>query len=703
MYTKRPLSAGLFALTQVAAACAVAQPGDADYELVTTAIHTRASATALPVTVLAGDELHDEVRATLGDTLSWQPGISNASFGPAVGQPVIRGQSARRVLNMVNAVPTADASGNSSDHAVVVEAILADSIEVLRGPATLLYGGGAIGGVVNVIDNRIPVRPVTESTFTVEARHDSAASLDNIVGRLEFATGDFSWHLDGLAKNWEDLEIPGLAIDPAYLEEDDHEEEEDEHHEEEVENTDGFVANTGGETSAWTAGGAWHFENGFIGLSVNEFNNLYGLPAGAHMHHHEGHEDEDHEEEGHEEEHHEEENVLIDMDSTRYDLSAEFNFEDNFIEKINYRMALTEYTHSELEGPGVVGTSFSNDSIQHRLLISHQPMGSFHGVAGLQFSDEEFSAIGEESFIPVTDITSTGLFLVEDFHTGNTTWEFGARLGRDSYSPQNGASVSRDFNTSSLSISALSDFSDWFTTGLSISRSQRSPSIEELYANEGVIDPEACVIHLATSSCEIGNSNMSRETALNTDLTFSIDRGRTSATITLFNNDFSDYIFLNNSGEEVDEFAIRYFQQADARFSGIEADIDIDLSADWQLRVFADLINSHIEGAGDAPRLPPARLGTELSYSAGNWQASTSVLHAFEQNEPGNNELPTDSYTRWDAELSYTLSNMPRGEALFFLKARNIADEEIRAATSVLRGFAPEPGRSLEAGVRFRY
>ncbi|MBT6043427.1 MAG: Plug domain-containing protein, partial [Gammaproteobacteria bacterium] len=190
-----------FTLASVSAAAQ-----DADYELSTTAMHTIRSQTALPVTILSGKELRDATRATIGDTLSNQPGISNASFGPAVGQPVIRGQQGRRVMNLSNAVPNADASGNSADHAVSVEPILADAIEVLRGPSTLLYGGGGIGGVVNIIDNRIPRSLLDTPVFNIEARHDSAADQDTVATRLEFNTGNFAWHLDGVQRQWKDLE-----------------------------------------------------------------------------------------------------------------------------------------------------------------------------------------------------------------------------------------------------------------------------------------------------------------------------------------------------------------------------------------------------------------------------------------------------------------------------------------------------------------
>jgi iron complex outermembrane receptor protein len=236
---------------------------EADYELVTTGMHTIRSETALPVTVLAGDTLRNAARATIGETLANQPGINNASFGPAVGQTVIRGQQGRRVMSLNNSIANADASGNSADHSVAVEAILADAIEVLRGPSTLLYGGGAIGGVVNVIDNRIPRNLPDSPLFILESRHDTAADQTSSIGRLEFATGNLAWHLDGLRRDWNNLDIPGLAIAPDYLDDDE-------------ENTTGHIRNTAGESEAATVGVSWLFDSGFLGVAINQLDNFYG-------------------------------------------------------------------------------------------------------------------------------------------------------------------------------------------------------------------------------------------------------------------------------------------------------------------------------------------------------------------------------------------------------------------------------------------
>jgi iron complex outermembrane recepter protein len=668
------------------------------YEMITTAIHVRSSETALPVTVLANDALHDAARATIGDTLSSQPGINNASFGPAVGQTVIRGQQGRRVMNLTNSLPNADASGNSADHAMTVEPILANAVEVLRGPSTLLYGGGAIGGVVNVIDRRIATSLPEEPAIAFETRHDTAADQQSFVGSADFATGNFVWHIDALQREWNDLEIPGLAIDPAYLEDEPHEEgeHEEEEHEEEAENTNGFIPNSGGKTESWTAGSSWVTAQGYVGLAFSRLDNNYGLPAGAHSHAHEDEEEHDVEEAE------EEENVSIAMERDRYDLQTGWQNLQPWLENLDYKLSYTDYAHAELEGPGLVGTRFSNKSWQQRLQLTHAEFAGLHGVLGLQNSQEEFGAVGLESFIPLTDIDSTGIFLVEDYHFPAVTVELGARLNHDDYGPQQHAAPGRDFSTTSLSASALWDVNDPLTFGLSIASSERAPSIEELYSNFGVSDLEDCVIHFATGACEIGSVDFNEEKSVNTDFTVYLDYDKFKATLTLFHNDFSDYIGQLTTGVEAHGFPVREYQQIDARFTGIEVDASYQLNDSVSLRLFGDSMRGKFDSNGDVPRMPPARVGLDIDLAVADWTAYLTLLHAADQDKPGDFEIETDGYDRIDAGVDYTIAS-DGGELLLFLKGRNLGDEEIRLASSYLRGFAPEAGRSFEAGMRYRF
>ncbi|MDR2212952.1 MAG: TonB-dependent receptor [Pseudomonadales bacterium] len=679
-----PFALGLLA---VALTPAYAQTNSGEIEeLITTAIHVRSSETALPVTVLSGDELHEAASATLGETLGSQPGLNNASFGPAVGQTVVRGQQGRRVMNLSNGMPIADASGNSADHAQTVEAILATTLEVLRGPSTLLYGGGAIGGVVNVGDRRIASSIPSAPALALESRYDGASDLSTTVGSLEFSHGNLVWHFDGLYRQWNDLKIPGFASDPRYLDGDTHSET----------NSEGFIANTGGRGNSASGAVSWVFDQGgHLGLAYNKQENFYGLPPGAHGH--EESEDADQEEAAEAEEF-----VHIDMQRERYDLDGEWLDLAPWAERLSYKLSYTDYAHSEIEGDGATGTRFSNESWQQRLQITHTDSPERHGALGLQRADEVFAAVGEESFIPVTDIASTGLFLVEDFHLTNLTFEGGGRINRDQYTPQSSPAPARGFTTYSLSGSALWDMNAATTLGLSLSRSQRAPSVEELYSNYDLNDLETCVIHHASGSCEIGDSGFGAETSFNTDLTLSFNYERFDATLTAFYNRFNDYIGQVATGEEAEGFPVLAYAQDDARFTGLEVSADWQLGLAYKLSLFGDLVRGHLDNLGDAPRMPAARIGTELRYDGANWSLFASAQHAFAQDRAGQFELGTAAWTRVDLGADYTL-NVGAGELLLFARAHNLTNEDIRLATSYLRGFAPEAGRALEAGVRYSF
>ncbi len=677
-------------LPLLGAVAASANAQEAEFEIIIDAVHVRNAETALPITIMDGDEIRDEARLSLGDSLSRQPGINNASFGPAVGQPVIRGQQGRRVMNLTNGMPNTDASGNSADHANTVEPMLATGVEILRGPSALLYGGGAIGGVINILDSRFNDEVPSAPSFAFEARHDTASDMNTLIYNLNFATGNLVWHLDATLRDWNDLEIPGMAIDSATLES----LHDPAHPDEEPENTDGFIANTGGENSAGTIGWSYVMNNGFIGFSANRIENEYGLPAGVHGEHHE-------EGDGDEEAHGAD--VYIDMKRNRYDAIASFEDISPMLESMSFRISRTEYEHAEMEGPGVVGTRFSNDSWAQRLQLTHPEINNWHGVIGLQNSSETFGAEGEESFIPVTDISSTGLFLVEALHRGNFTYEFGFRVNRDELDPEDVSVRSRSFSTQSYSGSMLWDANNISSLGIAVSHAERAPSVEELYSNFGVTDPVDCVIHFATGSCELGDVNLGEEASNNVDINLYLSLTNVEATFTVFYNSFDDYIFQANTGVEVDGMPVRNYLNGDARFYGLEVDTSIFLAPDWELRVFGDTIDAKLDNNGRVPRIPPYRLGSELAYDRGDFTAALSVLHAFDQNDPGLNELATDGYTRWDLRADYQLGSETLGNLMLFSSLRNITNEEIRLSTSFLRGFAPESGRSLELGIRYNF
>lgn len=703
----------------VAQASAVAQAQTTDtgkperlieHVLVTMPLHKETAETALPFTVVSGDELRRSAGATIGKTLANLPGISNASFGPGVGQPVIRGQQGPRVRVLQNGTTSADASKASQDHANAVEALLANSIEVLRGPSTLLYGGGAIGGVVNVLDNRIPTTLPEGPSGGLSYRHDTASSMDVGVAKFEGSSGNFAFHLDAMARDFDDLEIPGMA---ALGEDGDHdgEDHEDEDHEgedhgDEGDAPSGIVPNTAGDAKSFTFGSSYHFDSGFVGLSVSRLENTYGLPAGAHAHEHEEEHDDDHEGEDHDEheEGEEEGGITLDMEQTRYDALAHWHDVLPGIEVARAFVTYTDYEHVEIEPGGEVGTLYANESIEGRLELVHKNFAGFDGVFGLQTSSGEFSAIGEEAFIPSTDYQELGVFVVEDYHTERWIFELGLRYDREEREPAV-AGPDRSFNAFSGALSGLYQFNDAWQFGVALSRSERAPSIEELYSNVGN-DFDELVLHAATGAYEIGNTELDTEISQNVDLSLRWTGDASFASLQVYYNDFGDYINLVNTGVELGEDPVREFEQTDAEFVGLEFDSEVALGSlaggEWYAGLFGDITRGELDNGDDVPRLPPMRIGIKVGWESDRLSLWTRVLDAADQDRPGANEEETPGFTRWDAGAEYTL-DMGRQDLLLSLSLNNITDEEIRLSSSFLRDVAPEAGFGVVAAVTLRF
>ncbi len=659
------------------------------------------SETALPKSVLIGDKLRTKIEPTIGATLEQQPGISNASFGPGVGQPVIRGQSGSRVKVLQNSLGSLDVSNLSPDHANSTEPLWADRIEILRGPATLLYGSGAIGGIVNIIDNRIPDHvPDTLLQGALEQRYNTVNEGISSAFKLEGGIDRLAWHVDGFYRESIDMQIPGYAIDES-AEADGHAED---GHEEEIDNSFGRLLNTNTRARGGSAGFSYVGDNGFIGVSVNHLDNNYGIPPGAHSH------EEEHEEGEHEEDEHQEEaeNVRIDMRQTRYDLKGEWYEPFEFAEQIKLRVGYNDYQHVELEN-GAIGTTYKNKGIVSRFELTHLPWLWFdHGVVGFQTDNSEFSALGEEAVVPKSDIDRFGFFTLQDIHTENVIYELGLRVEQQFITPDDQPGSSH--TPVSFSTSALWNFSEKNNVSLSFSRSQRAPDVQELYADGP---------HLATSSYDIGDPNLDNETTYYLELGLHLDQGWVQADFNVYQNWVNDYIALINTGtfyDQHDEMFVNQcieggclpvFQteQQNAEFTGYEAQLNFPL---WQSgygdlsgQLFSDYVRGRFTDGGDIPRLPPLRYGMQLSWDDHVWHAALRLTRAEDQDHPGENETETEGYWLLNASADYRLKVDDRNHVLLFVKANNLLNEEIRYSTSFLRNIAPQGARGVEMGLRY--
>jgi iron complex outermembrane receptor protein len=296
------------------------------------------------------------------------------------------------------------------------------------------------------------------------------------------------------------------------------------------------------------------------------------------------------------------------------------------------------------------------------------------------------------------------VFYVQDFHSEDWQFEVGARADYVERDPA--AGFEEDFTSFSLSGSGLYSINPNMSLGVSLSRSERAPSTEELFSNLNNTGEEL-VTHAATGIIEIGDPALDTEVSLNADVSLTWITEGSFAEVTVYYNTFDDYIFLLNTGGEVDETPVYDYEQDDAEFYGVEFESNFDLArfggGDLVLGIFGDLTIGEFDSVGDVPRLPPMRIGSELSWRSSAFGAYLRVLNAGDQDAPGEFETETDGYTRWDAGIDYGVTLAGGSELFAFLKLKNITDEEIRLSTSFLRNFAPAPGESIEAGVRLTF
>ncbi len=658
--------------------------------------------TALPVTVLSGEQLRLRVGSSLGETLQQEPGITSQSFGPGVGQPVIRGQTGSRVHVLQNGLGSLDASSLSPDHANSTEALWAERIEVLRGPAALLYGSGAIGGVVNVIDNRVPDHiPEQLIEATIEQRYNTVNTGKNTAFKLEGGKGKFAFHVDGFYRDSGNLEIPGLAIDTEAEAETHDEDDVDDDHDDEVQNSNNKLLNSDTSSLSGTIGLSLVGDNGFIGFSVNHLKNDYGIPPGAHGH-------------GDEEEHEgeEAENIRIDLRQTRYDLKGELSLPYQFANKIKLRLGYNDYQHIEKEN-GLTGTTYDNRGFVSRVEVLQDAWWLFdHGVVGFQTRNNTFSALGEEAFVPETDFDSFGIFMLEDLHFKDVTLEFGVRVEQQWTNPS--GLNERSHTPVSASMSALWYITDNDSLSLSFSRSQRAPDIQELFANGP---------HLSTRSFELGDSSLNEETAHNIELGIRINRDWMQAEVNVFQNWVDDYISQFNTGRFFDDTAgqiadscptldcLPVFQavQRDAQLRGFEGQVTVPIwnfdSGLLETRLFADFVRAEFSDkrGGDIPRMPPLRFGGQLGWKTPNWGINLRATRSQRQNNPGANETATGGYLAFNVNAQYRLDFSANSSMLLFAKGTNLLNDEIRYSTSFLRNFAPQAGRGVELGLRVEF
>ena len=684
-----------------------------------TPMHLSVMESATPVSVLSGETLRRQQAATLGDTLEKLPGVQSNFHGNVASTPIIRGLSGPRVLITQNGLDVSDVSRVGPDHAVASEASTAKQIDVLRGPATLFFGSGAIGGVVNVVDQRVPTSTETRGEFVLETQTVN----DQKLGTFNVTTGvdNIAFYADGFYRDSNDYETP-VAPD--------------------IDDPDGahVVENSNEESNGFTLGTSYLFDQGYVGVAVERFEREYGVPG----HSHGG-----------------DTSVFADLEQTKYQLLGEYNFTNDFLQSVHFRAGYTDYEHAEVEG-GLVGTTFSNETEELRVELLHKPMAGWRGGISLHYKGSDVFAQGEEAFTPPSEMEMFAVALMEERHFGDFLVQLGARAesvtldassvllpeldahehddehdhdehAHDEHEHEGSEfirqfAVDQEFTPISLSAGVVYTINESYNVGVSLSRSERAPSASELLSFGPHIGTRTYEIGALFDLSEEGEFVLSQtaidlETANNIDLTFRKTQGDVGFVFNAFYNQVDNYYFQEETGlfaesghdhdhgeeghgeeehsedEHSDELPVYLFGSADAVLHGFELQVAWQTTDNLKLDFFADYVKARLKDGGALPRTSPMRVGSHVAYTLDNIRADLDITHFAKQDDISTFETETDGYTLVDASITY---DIPLGDIdlSVYLSGENLTDEEARVHTSFLKDIAPRPGRNFAFGVR---
>jgi iron complex outermembrane recepter protein len=616
-------------------------------------------------TVLDTADLTERLSGGLGDTLAGLPGVSTTAFGPGASRPIIRGLGAERVQVLANGIGVIDASAASPDHAVTSDPLGAERIEILRGPASLAYGGGATGGVVNVIDGLI-VEKLPEKAFS-GAVYGALTSVDEgkqAAGRVVGSLGQFVGVLNAGYLDTDDIEIPGFALsqaardeaiaggaDPADF-------------------VNGTLPNSAVRNESLSGGLSWVGDNAFLGGAVRHLENRYGIVA--------------------------EEEAFIDMEQTRYDLRGGLNFDGGPVKSLRASGSTVDYTHTEFEAPGEPGTVFTNEGWEGRVELGHASFVGLEGSVGVQASDRDFAAMGDEALIGPTKTKQTGVFLFETFDQGEWGLEGGLRY--DDVELDNIDNGQRAFDAWNASFGAHIHIGDHIFLGASIAQTERAPTDLELFANGP---------HPATAQFELGDDTLDTEQGVNLELSARWESDTFNLSGSVYRFDFDSFIYLEDTGavspDPEGDLPIFQYVQAGAVFTGIEASADTQLGSafgiDWKADGSVDFVRAELDAGGNLPLIPPMTVNAGIEGERGIFSGRIEAQYGAEQDDVAAFETPTDDYLTFDARLGIDLTD----NVHLMLEGRNLSDEEVRINASPLKDIAPLAGRNFRIALRAEF
>ncbi len=636
-----------------------------------------ASDMTTPATVLEGDDLVRRREATLGETLSSEPGITSSHFGAGASRPIIRGMDGPRVKLLSDGAELHDASTISPDHAVVSEPLLATQIEVLRGPSALVHGNGAVGGVVNVLDGKVPTAiPQKGVEGSAELRANTGAGEGAGAFSLTGGAGNLAVHVEGVARDAGDYRAgKGWA-------------------------GGNKVPGSFNRTDTGSVGLSWIGERGYLGAAYTRQTAKYGLPG--HKHSFDGcHADGDHlhcgahageEDDGHD---HGAEAPgavpVVDLRSERLDIRGELRNPFAGFSALRLRAGVTDYKHDEIED-GAIGTTFKNKAYDTRIELQHAPVAGFKGVVGLQTSQRKFSADGEEAYVEPTITRKLGFFALEEVRLGDWRLEAALRHDRQTAEAQT-SGIERSHNGTSASLGAVWKFTPGYQVGTSFTRANRAPTAEELYAQG---------LHMATSTYERGNADLKSEISQNIDLSLKKTSGDTTFGVSIFRNRISNYIY-GRTIDEVDGLQLLQYSQQDATFTGIEGQVRQRLNRHLGITLFGDTVRAKLDGGSLLPRIPATRAGVRLDAHWQQWEGQVEWLQVARQNRVAEFETATPGYGMLNLGVSYSSQLSSGAPWQVYLKANNLTDRLAYAHTSFIKNAAPLMGRNVTVGVKVAF
>jgi len=629
------------------------------------------------VSVLSGAELTAHSFAGLGESLESVPGVASTFFGAAASRPIVRGLGEDRIRVLSNGLGGIDAASVSPDHAVTSDGLEAETIEVLKGPAALIYGGNAVGGVVNIVDQRIPT-VIPEKGWGIDGSV-GLSSVDD--GRFATAAavsryGKLALRIAAFQRDTSDYTIPGFAESDilrdraraAGLP---------------LSNEEGSLFNSYTRSQSATIGVAWLEDWGYFGVSAKTLHNEYGLPNGPPIFDARGRlvaAPEGPAEGG-----------RIDMRQTRLDTRLQIDRDIGYLDQIALSVGGANYRHIEQEPDGEIGTRFSNKGYEARLQGTTRTLGKWTGVIGLSALRSDFKAEGEEAFLPATETSETGFYVVERYADGKWGGEIGGRLDRKVLRT---AAAKKTFDTSSVSGALFYKPVDGAFLGVTLSRTERAPTDQELFADGP---------HNATQSYEVGNPNLRREVASSIEGTARWTHGRIKTELNIWRIGFDGFIGFAPTGGIEDDLPVYEVSQRDATFTGGELAVSAELAKVgpfiWGVEGAFDSVRASFKGGGNVPRIPPQTLRIGTTLDSGQWAGRVEAEMAGDQNRPGALELPTEGYTMLHASVTWRPLSDPDRLAIV-LDGQNLTDEDARVATSFLKDVLPRPGRSVRLVVK---